>query len=64
MTKIISDDAARELLNMALNSNYVNDEQKNQILSLNKESGQSLISILFEKKFLSRVLKESMIKKI
>ena len=51
MTKIISDDAARELLNMALNSNYVNDEQKNQILSLNKESGQSLISILFEKKF-------------
>ncbi len=52
MTKIISDDAARELLNMALNSNYVNDEQKNQILSLNKESGQSLISILFEKKFM------------
>ena len=51
MSRIISDDSAKELLNMALSKSFINEEQIQQIISINKESGQSIISVLFEKKF-------------
>ena len=64
MSRIISDDSAKELLNMALSKSFINEEQIQQIISINKESGQSIISILFEKKFmdefsLARLVAES-----
>jgi len=52
MSRIISDDSAKELLNMALSKSFINEEQIQQIISINKESGQSIISVLFEKKFM------------
>ena len=64
MSRIISDDSAKELLNMALSKSFINEEQIQQIISINKESGQSIISVLFEKKFmdefsLARLVAES-----
>ena len=59
MSRIISDDSAKELLNMALSKSFINEEQIQQIISINKESGQSIISILFEKKFMDRERKQS-----
>ena len=61
---IISDDSAKELLNMALSNSFINEKQIQQIISINKESGQSIISILFEKRFmdefsLARLVAES-----
>ena len=37
---------------MALSKSFINEEQIQQIISINKESGQSIISVLFEKKFM------------
>ena len=37
---------------MAVSKSFINQEQIQQIISINKESGQSIISILFEKKFM------------
>lgn len=52
MSRIIADDSAKELLNMALTQGIINEKQIQQILSINKESGQSIVSVLFEKKFM------------
>ena len=64
MSKIISDDAAKELIEMAVNNGFVSEEQYEKILGINKNSGQSIVSILFEKKFmdeyaLARLVAES-----
>ena len=64
MSRIISDEAAKELLKMPLSKSFISENQSEQILSINQESGQSIISILFEKKFmdefsLARLVAES-----
>ncbi len=64
MSKMISDDAAKDLIEMAVNNGYVTSEQYEKILGVNKNSGQSIVSILFEKKYmdeyaLARLVAES-----
>ena len=49
MSRLITDDAAKELTAMAVNSGFLTQESFNKISSVNKESGQSVVSILFEK---------------
>ena len=49
MSRLITDDAAKELTAMAVNSGFLTQENFDKVSSVNKESGQSVISILFEK---------------
>ena len=49
MSRLITDDAAKELTAMAVNSGFLTQENFDKISSVNKESGQSVVSILFEK---------------
>ena len=47
---IITNEAAKELASMAVNKGLLSEENYQKYVVLNKESGQSIISILFEKK--------------
>ena len=49
MSRLITDDAAKELTAMAVNSGFLTQANFDKISSVNKESGQSVVSILFEK---------------
>ena len=47
---IITDEAAKELGTMAVNRGLLSDDNFKKYVVLSDESGQSLVSILFEKK--------------
>ena len=49
MSKFISDDSAIELADMAVSKGILSQENFGKMKVLNKESGQSMISIMFEK---------------
>ena len=52
MSRIISDEAARELTTMAVNNGIISQENSDKMISLNQESGKSIISILFDNKYM------------
>ena len=52
MQKIISDDAGLELTGMAVSRGIISDIDFNKVITLNKESGKSVVSILFEQKLM------------
>ena len=52
MQKIISDEAGLELTGMAVSRGIISDVDFNKVITLNKESGKSVVSILFEQKLM------------
>ncbi len=52
MQRIISDEAGIELVGMALATNYITEIEYNKVITQNKESGKSIISILFDLKLM------------
>ena len=49
MSRLISDESASELAVMAVSKGLLAEEKFSQMKVLNKESGQSMVSIMFEK---------------
>ena len=49
MSRLISDESAIELANMAVSKGILSQQSMDKMKILNQESGQSMISIMFEK---------------
>ena len=49
MSRFISDEASNDLINMAVTSGVLSEDNFQKVKSLHEESGQSIVSILFER---------------